>query len=330
VGSYPAAVPAGGTRSRALELIGWLTVAVVGVVTLTQAFGWAGSRLVAVMQSLTPYLGMVLVPVALVALWRQRLRLATVCAAVGAGILLLAAPLAFPGDQPDPVDGAAGLRAASLNLLYLNDRLDEVADDLHELLPDVIVFSEYTAEHQATLQQHPMADDYLYRIDRSGLGAGGIALWSRTSVLVDEHPDTSRYSLDVSVEGPDGDIRIVAMHAPTPIDSFENWRRDLSVVAQIGRDATTPTMVIGDLNSSYWHPDFRRVLDAGFVDAHTANGVGFSTSWPTDTPFPPFVRLDHALTTDGLVATNIDDFDIPGSDHRGFVVTVAPTAPTTP
>jgi hypothetical protein len=37
-----------------------------------------------------------------------------------------------------------------------------------------------------------------------------------------------------------------------------------------------------------------------------------------------FVRLDHALTTDNLVATHVEDFDIVGSDHRGFVVTVAP------
>ena len=84
-------------------------------------------------------------------------------------------------------------------------------------------------------------------------------------------------------------------------------------------------MVVGDLNSSYWHPDFRDLLDAGFVDAHIANGKGFSASWPTDMIGPAFVRLDHALTTGGLVSTDVADFEIPGSDHRGFVVTVAPT-----
>ena len=67
------------------------------------------------------------------------------------------------------------------------------------------------------------------------------------------------------------------------------------------------------------------MLDAGFVDAHTANGAGFSTSWPTTWPIPPFVRLDHALTTGGLVATDVEDFDVAGSDHLGMVVTVAPT-----
>jgi endonuclease/exonuclease/phosphatase (EEP) superfamily protein YafD len=89
-------------------------------------------------------------------------------------------------------------------------------------------------------------------------------------------------------------------------------------------------LVIGDFNASYWHPDFRRVLDAGFVAAHTATGSGFSTSWPTTWPIPPFVRLDHALTTGGLVATEVEDFDVAGSDHLGMIVTVAPTPPATP
>lgn len=313
-------------RSRAwvLELIGWATVALVGAVAITQALGWAGTRGVAVIQSLTPYLGLLVVPVALVALWRRRLRLATVCGAIGVGILVLAAPLAFPNEQEKPMADAVGLRVASVNLLYRNDRIEDVADTLADLAPDVIVFSEYTAEHQAALQRSELADDFLYRIDRSGQLAGGVAVWSRTPVLVDEHPDTYNYSLDVTVDGPDGDVRLVALHTPTPLVSFDNWRRDLRTAARTGRDASGPTMVIGDFNASYWHPDFRRMLDAGLVDAHAALGKGFSTSWPTDRFLPPFVRLDHALTTPDLVSTEVDDFEIPGSDHRGFVVTVVP------
>ncbi len=325
---YPAAVPAGDPRStttRRVELAAWLFVAVVGAVTLTQMFGWAGTRLVAVMQSLTPYLGLLLAPIGVVAVIRGRLALAATCGAIGLGILLLAAPLAVPDDQPPPMAGATGLRVASVNLLYGNDRIDEVAADLAELAPDVIVFNEYTPEHQRALRNSPLADAYQYRVDRSGLLAGGIAVWSTTPVIVDEPPDTHTYSLDLTVDAPDGPVRVVAMHMPTPINNFENWRRDLRTAAEIGRTASGPTMVVGDLNASYWHPDFRALLDAGFVDAHTANGHGFSTSWPTDGIVPAFVRLDHALTIGGLVSTDVDDFEIPGSDHRGFVVTVAPT-----
>ncbi|TFH14191.1 MAG: endonuclease/exonuclease/phosphatase family protein [Acidimicrobiales bacterium] len=319
-------MPAGGwTHARYVELIGWIAVAIAGSITLTQAFGWTETRAVAVAKSLTPYLGLVLLPVAALALWGRRLTLTITCVAVGFGILVLATPLAFPDDQAEPIDGATGLRVAALNLLYTNNRSGAVAEKLTTLSPDVIVFSEYTTSHQAILQASDLADDYPYRIDRIAPGGVGIAVWSRDASIVEEYPDTYNHSLDVIVEGPDGDIRIVALHVPTPFNSFENWQRDLHTVGRIGRDAATPTLVVGDLNASYWHPDFRDLLDTGFVDAHIANGEGFSTSWPTDMVVPPFVRLDHALTTGGLVSTDVVDFEIPGSDHRGFVVTVAPT-----
>ncbi|HYN33793.1 MAG TPA: hypothetical protein VES40_14310, partial [Ilumatobacteraceae bacterium] len=136
-------------RSRAwmLELIGWAIVALVGAVALTQALGWTATRDVAIVQSLTPYLGLLLVPLGLIALWQRRLYLATASAAIGVGILILAAPVAFPNNRPEPIADAIGLRVASVNLLYSNDRIDEVVATLHDLAPDVIVFNEYTAEH---------------------------------------------------------------------------------------------------------------------------------------------------------------------------------------
>ena len=318
-------MPPGGTRARVVELIGWLTVAVVGLIALSQAVGIAGTRLVAVAQTLTPYLGLLVVPVGVAAGALRRYTLAAVSAAIGLGILILAAPLVFPGGQPEPAPDATGLRVATVNLFYGNDRIDDVAPVLEALAPDVIVFTEYTPEHQAVLVDSPLAERYRYRIERPGRRAGGIAVWSSSPVDVDEPPDTYSFSIDLTVEGPDGPVRIVAMHMPTPMNNFENWRRDLRTAETIGRNATGPTMVIGDLNASFWHPDFRALLDVGFVDAHNANGRGFSTSWPTDKIVPAFVRLDHALTIGGLVSTEVDDFEIPGSDHIGFVVSVSPT-----
>jgi endonuclease/exonuclease/phosphatase (EEP) superfamily protein YafD len=326
-------VQSGGSRSRlttAVELAAWTIVAGIGAITLTQVLGWAVAPLIVVAQSLTPYLGIVVIAVALVALWARRLLMVTVAAAIGFGIVVLGTPLAFPDEQPDPIDGAAGLRVASVNLLYRNDRIGEVADQMDQLTADVIVFTEYTAQHQAALLASPVAGRYPYRTDRAGPRGDGVAIWSALPVEVAEHPDTDSTSIDVTVDGPDGAIRIVAVHLPTPLDDFDSWSRDLRAAAEIGRTASGPTLLIGDFNASYWHPDFRRVLDSGFVDAHTAAGAGFSTSWPTTWPIPPFVRLDHALSAGGLVATDVEDFDVAGSDHLGMIVTVAPTRPVTP
>ena len=323
-------MPHGGTRASAIDLVGWLTVAFVGLVALTQAVGWAGTTTIAIVQSLTPYLALALVPVVLVGFWRRQLLLVTVATAVGSAIALLAVPLAFPDPQPAAAANSTGLRVASLNLWYDNPRIDDVDDVLADVDADVIVFSEYTPAHETALNGSELADTYPHRIQQSGPWATGIAIWSRNPLRIGAEHDTFNDSLDVTIDGPDGEIRLVAMHMPTPLEDFGAWRRDLATAEGIGRTADAPTLLIGDLNSSYWHPDFRRLLDAGFVDANAAAGSGFSTSWPTDWWMPPFVRLDHALTTGGLVSTNIDDLDVPGSDHLGLVVTVAPARRAAP
>jgi endonuclease/exonuclease/phosphatase (EEP) superfamily protein YafD len=317
-------VPHGGTRASVVDLLSWLIVAFVGLVALSQAVGRSGTAVVAVVQSLTPYLAVALVPVVLVALLRRQLLVVTVAAAVGFGIAVLATPLAFPNPQPAAAADSSRLRVASLNLWYENSQIEAVGDVLGALDVDVIVFTEYTREHQAALEASPLAGDFSYRTERRVLEATGVGVWSRFPIGTQNDLADSDDSIEVGVRGPDGDVRIVAMHLPTPISDFGAWRSELAAAARIGRTTDGPTLLIGDLNSSFWHPDFRRVLDAGFVDAHAAAGKGFSTSWPTDRWFPPFVRLDHALTTGGLVSTDVDDFDVPGSDHRGLVVTVAP------
>ena len=293
---------------------------------LTQTVGWPGFRTLAVAQSLTPYLTLAMAPVAAVALGSRRITMAVTASAIGVGGLVLALPVVFPPSLPTVADGATGLRVASLNLLYTNDEANiaKVADDLRDRDLDVIVLSEYTANHQRVFQESDLADDFPYRIDRRGLGAGGIAVWSKEPVRVAEHPRTTNYSLDLTVESADGPVRVLAVHPPTPITNFDAWKRDLERFGELGRTGDDPTLVIGDFNASYWHPSFRALLDEGFTDAHIALGHGFSVSWPDDRWYPPFVRLDHALTTDSLVPTDVEDFDIAGSDHRGLVVTVAP------
>lgn len=308
-----------------VELLGWLIVAAAGVVMLSQAFTWAGFRTLAIAQSFTPHLALAMAPVAVIALAAQQTILAATAAVIGIGGLVLTRPVVFAADRP-PVDaGTVGTRIASVNLLYKNDRVDDVAADLARRRLDVIVFSEYTPEHERVLRSSALASAFEFRTDRSAAFAGGTAVWSRTPVRVDEHPETANFSIDLTIDTDDGPIRLIALHTPTPIYDFDTWLLDLRTAGQLGRRGDTPTAIVGDFNASVWHPAFRSLLDDGYTDAHIANRRGLSSSWPTNARFPPFIRLDHALTTDRLVATHVEDFDVLGSDHRGFVVTVAPT-----
>ena len=311
---------------RVAELLGWGVVASVGLVMITQAFGWDGTRAVATLQTLTPYGIPLAVLVAAGAIWAGRDALAATAAAVGLGTLLLATPIVFPPGQPDVQPDAVGLSAASVNLLFSNDRVDELAAELAELEPDVIVFSEYTIEHQATLLAQPLAARYPHQVNRDGLYAGGMAVWSKYPLRENERVDTTNYTVEALLDGPDGTIRVFAVHPPTPIFDHNGWTRDLALIGETAATVDDPTLVIGDFNAAYWHPAFRDLLRRGLTDAHMTNGEGWSTSWPTDVFVPPFVRLDHALTGNGLVSTDVDDFRLSGSDHIAFIVTVKPAA----
>ena len=309
---------------RSAELVAWIVTALVGLLVLTQAVGLDGSRLVATVQALTPYFVAVVALPAVVALWRGWHAVGVTSSLVGLGLIVLGLPMVAPPGQPRPVDDATPVRIGAANLLYLNDRTDEVADALGDLDLDVVVLSEFTAEHQSVLDADPLASSFPFREERPGLDAGGVAVWSRFPVVVNEAPDTVNYTLDVEIDGPDGAFRVLAVHPPTPVYDFDGWTRDLALIGDVARADDVPTLVVGDFNASYWHPAFRDLLATGLVDAHMAAGRGFSTSWPTDRDVPPFVRLDHALTDSGLVSTAVEDFDIPGSDHAGLVVSVVP------
>jgi|GEM_PF-485958 len=306
------------------RLIGWGTTAGVGAVMATQGVGWDGNRLVATLQALTPY-GLPPVVAALVlAVWRRWLPLAVVSGLVAVGGFVLLIPLVVTADQPAADPGAEEVRIASINLLFANPRIDEVGDLLDEIRPDVIVFSEYTADHQFELLEHPIADQFPHRVERDGLFSGGMAVWSRFPIDENARPNTVNRTIDSTISAPDGPIRLFAVHPPTPVFDFEGWRAELDAIGDAAERADANTIVVGDFNASYWHPAFRDLTDRGLTDAHIANGSGFSTSWPTDSKIPPFVRLDHALTRSGLVPTDVSDFHVPGSDHTGFVVTVTP------
>jgi endonuclease/exonuclease/phosphatase (EEP) superfamily protein YafD len=314
-------VESGGLR-RIWVLAGWLVTAAVGLLMLTQASGWDGFKFVAIVQALTPYLLLGVAPIAVLACWTRTDRLAVMSSLVGVSGLILAAPLVFAADQPAHADDAAVFNVAAVNLLFNNPVVDEVADELLALGLDAILLTEYTPDHRAVMRSHPLSEAYPYKIESDGQLASGIAFWSRYPITEEEPPRTFKQTLYITVEAPDGPVRVLGVHPPTPIFRFDSWLDDLNIFGEVGRRLQQPTLIIGDFNASYWHPAFRDILNKGFTDAHTAHGRGFSSSWPTDEWVPAFVRLDHALTGNGLVSTGVEDFAVPGSDHRGFVVSV--------
>ncbi|MEO1058975.1 MAG: endonuclease/exonuclease/phosphatase family protein [Actinomycetota bacterium] len=316
-------LPIGLRRRRAATLAAsaaWATTAITGTVMLTQALGWDGTPIVAAGQALTPYLVLACAGSAVIARACARHTAAVGAAVVGMVGLGLAAPLVFTPSLP-PTDDDSAQRLASVNLLYTNNRTVDIANTLSGLDLDAIVFNEYNDAHRATLLNSPLADQLPYRVERRGEYARGIAIWSARPLATATPPPTPKASVAAVL---DNGVELIAFHPPTPVGDNAAWRANLAALATAIEDPQRPTVVLGDFNATYWNPSFRQLLRQGYRDAAAALGRGFAATWPTDRLIPAFAGIDHALVErDRLVPTAFDTFEVPGSDHRGIVVTVS-------
>jgi endonuclease/exonuclease/phosphatase (EEP) superfamily protein YafD len=84
-----------------------------------------------------------------------------------------------------------------------------------------------------------------------------------------------------------------------------------------------PMIVGGDFNATPDTVQFRTILGAGFADAADQAGAGSTRTYPADRWYPPLIAIDHVLSRNGPVATDLRTVAIKGSDHRALVVRVA-------
>jgi endonuclease/exonuclease/phosphatase (EEP) superfamily protein YafD len=313
-----------GTLAAVAVLVGlaWTAIVVMALLVASQLLGWSGHRFVVALQALTPYLLALSVPITLVAIVWERWSLAGAGAAMAVALVAMCLLLRTPRAQQPAPAGARPLRVFHGNLLYHNGRTAEMARAVARLDADVLAFTEYTSAHAGGLYVAPLTEAFPYRIERPEPRAGGSALWSRYPLTEVTAPPALYSSTAAVVAGP-SPVTVYVVHPPNPLDELHHWLDELARIAELRQTARPPAMVVGDFNATPWHPPFRRLLDAGWRDAHHLAGRAFTNSWPTDRwLIPPLLRLDHALIDDSLAVSDVVDVRLPGSDHRGLVVDV--------
>jgi endonuclease/exonuclease/phosphatase (EEP) superfamily protein YafD len=192
---------------------------------------------------------------------------------------------------------------------------------------DVLALSELNPQQEQALGASAAADRYLHRTGASSQRADGMVVWSTlpmTGAASVELEHRDGFVLAIAACG-ERELRLVFAHPhpPTTRRGLQRWTAALAVLERVDARDGTATLIVADLNAARWHPPLRRLLHAGWRDAHEEVGRGLSASWPANGRWPvPFVRLDHALAGDGVDVVAVRDVDLPGSDHRGFVVTV--------
>ncbi|HET9667595.1 MAG TPA: endonuclease/exonuclease/phosphatase family protein [Desertimonas sp.] len=310
-----------------VEVLAWVAIALMAILLVTQAIGWSGARPIVGLQALTPYVLGPALPIAVIAASTGRWPLAAAAGAGFAALIVLGVPLRRPAGQSTTPSAPPALRVFHGNLLYHNGRTADLARAVAAVDADVLAFTEYTFTHAGGMYVSPLANTYPYRIEHPEATAGGSAIWSRYPLAEITAPP-ALYRSTAAVIEVSGGVELYVVHPPNPLDHLREWLAELIGLADLYGKPQLPTIVTGDFNATYWHPSFRRIQAAGWRDAHHVAGRAFTASWPSDRPrLPPVMRLDHALVDGALSVDDVADVDLPGSDHRGFVVTVSMTPP---
>lgn len=256
--------------------------------------------------------------------------IAALATIVAVSHLAFCLPAATADEVPTWVADAPTFSMFVANVRYDNPQKDDVARQVLAADADVVILNEMTPEQRAALQDAGVYDRYPTRMYTEGRPFGEMLLTRLTARDVFNANLGGSRVPTATVSVADASLRVYAVHVNAPKSSAQRhvWRRNLDGIGgSTEARGTMPEVYAGDFNSAPWHGPYRDLLDRGLTDAHDAMGQGLSRSWTPHLPvldlLGPIMRLDHALFTPGVFPVSLDDVEVPGSDHRGFEITLA-------
>jgi endonuclease/exonuclease/phosphatase (EEP) superfamily protein YafD len=198
----------------------------------------------------------------------------------------------------------------------------------------VITVAELTSEAITRFTDGGIEETFPYSVLIPGPGAGGIGLWSRYPLIplsTLRHRGVSMPAARIQIPGVPYDPVLASVHIMSPVsdrvNTVQDWSNGMAAAkAQLDDFAQSagPGAVIvgGDYNSTPDMRQFRELLTNGYNDAVGQTGAGFAPTYPSDTWFPPVITIDHVLTRNAE-ASSIKTIEMPGSDHRSLLATIA-------
>jgi endonuclease/exonuclease/phosphatase (EEP) superfamily protein YafD len=250
-------------------------------------------------------------------LWRK-LRWTALSSALGCVLIL--PQYHQPVTEFEVPTGHASLRIAHLNVYQLNDRYDEVLRSAIASGADVLSLQEVDNDWAHALREG-LASTYPYSHVEARINCYGIALFSKQPFIEVQTRGTERAPLiEAVVSTDDGPVRIVSVHATSPI-SYAHFQRRNALLKHLAANIDAramPTVLVGDLNTVHWDRAYRNFHTRSGLQP--VNGPAMRT-WPSLGPIA-LIPLDHLMISPGLGATDVQRFTIPGSDHRGLVADI--------
>jgi endonuclease/exonuclease/phosphatase family metal-dependent hydrolase len=323
---WPAVVRAG------LLVVGWLIVAILGLVAFLRLVAWDSVQPLIVLDALTLVIYLPAWIVAAGALIARRWWLTAAAVVVIAAQVAFAAPeLSAASSVPTWAERAPAVRVFDANVDKSLRFQTGYARIIERDRPDLITLEEFTPPAMRSMAASGLLADFPYRCAAPAYGATGFLIASRMrltgcqvrSVLWEGQ--WAPYMVEATWWSPGGPVALRLVHtlAPLPV-SWREWAAALAAIDQsLHASGTSGMLMIGDFNSTWNNHGFAALLHDGLTDAAAARGKAIDMTWPNGALIPSFVRIDHLLTGAHLAATEITTGPGFGSDHRYLTATVA-------
>ncbi|GAB3251995.1 endonuclease/exonuclease/phosphatase family protein [Nocardioides dilutus] len=237
----------------------------------------------------------------------------------------------FVGDNPAPADGAAPLVVMTTN--FYEGEADAAGALRAAEARDVglLVVNEITFATLAQLEEAGIDELLPHRIGEPNGAVDGTMVFSREPLGEPTRLSTIFQSWQVTVGEGDDALTLLAVHprAPVPPTGAPTWLAEHATLLAAAEESGAD-LVLGDFNATSDHVTMRAWRDAGYRDTLELVNAGWSPTWPSNgiTPAPgihppALIRIDHVLVGPAVAVTESSTVDLPGTDHRAVVATVA-------
>jgi endonuclease/exonuclease/phosphatase (EEP) superfamily protein YafD len=323
---------AGAVVRVGLLSVGWLIVAVLGVVAVLRLVAWDSLEPLVVLDDLTLIVYLPAWVVAAGALITRRWWLAAAAVVIVAAQVAFAAP-EFLAAAPVPAWArhAPVVRVFDANIDKSLRFEAGYVRAIEQDRPDLVTLEEFTPPALKAMMASGVLAGFPYRCAAPAYGATGFLIASRLrltgcrvqTVLWDGQP--TPYMVEATLWSPGGPVAVRLVHTLAPFPAY--WREWSSALAAVGRSVRASgdsrMLMVGDFNATWGNSGFAALLHDGLTDGAAARGSAADMTWPNGAIVPPFVRIDHVLTGPRLAVTEIAAGPGFGSDHRYLLATVA-------
>ncbi len=217
------------------------------------------------------------------------------------------------------------LRVCSWNLLNTNTA-ENVAHAVSNVQAQIVILFETEQRHLDAVQKLSCGAHWRELVSHAGDGRiqhDGIAAYSsdpNTSAQIVSLAGMRAVRVETELDGSKLAIWGFRPEAPIGVSRRGRWHLQLAALHDALRAETLEYILVGDLNSSIFHTPLLDIISAERLDSATFIGCGTwrhpQLGWRA--------RIDHILTTSGLIAQGSTVKHSYGSDHRMLCAEIRP------